>query len=108
MPCVASWASKGLKRNQSRRTEIDLNFLFSLLDENRIDERYTHHFTRSKKQGVFMFFFKKNRSPVFMFKKKNRSLVDIRAEQDGKVECYTVECITAFLFIFGLTVFSLT
>ena len=30
------------KLNQSRCTEIDINFQFSLMDENRMDERYTH------------------------------------------------------------------
>ena len=30
------------KWNQSRRTKIDFNFQFSLMDENRMDERYTH------------------------------------------------------------------
>ena len=32
----------GFKWNQSRYTEIKFNFQFSLLDENRMDERYTH------------------------------------------------------------------
>ena len=32
----------GFKWNQSRYTEINFNFQFSLLNENRMDERYTH------------------------------------------------------------------
>ena len=30
------------KWNKSRCTDIDFNFQFSLMDENRMDERYTH------------------------------------------------------------------
>ena len=39
-----SFFTFGFKWNQSRYTEINFNFQFSLLDENRMDERYTHHF----------------------------------------------------------------
>ena len=36
------------KWNQSRCTEIDFNFQFSLMDENRMDERHTHRAKSAK------------------------------------------------------------